>query len=145
MGKLQAKPLLTTADILSQLTEIASERQEHYVVLTLDMNLRLIQKKIVFIGTVTSVIANPREVYAVAVADLATAIIVAHNHPSGDPTPSSWDIKATRQLEAAGMILGIELYDHIVVANNGHFSFRKYNLLTVPAINPTSDRPVSRS
>jgi len=93
-------------------------------VLSIDSGRRLINKRVVFIGTVDTVMAHPREVYAGAVADFATSIIVAHNHPSGDPTPSKQDIATTQQLIAAGQILGVKLLDHIIVAEERHYSFR---------------------
>lgn len=120
---------LTTADILALLEDIAVHRQEHFVVLSLDSGQRLITKRIVFIGTVNSVLAHPREVFAGAIADLAAGIIVAHNHPSGDPNPSNQDIAMTQQLAAASQILGIGLYDHIIVAGEMHFSFRAEGML----------------
>lgn len=105
------------------LSDIATHRQEHFVVLSIDSGRRLITKRIVFIGTVDAVIAHPREVYAGAVADFAMGIIVAHNHPSGDPTPSKQDITMTQQLVAAGQILGVMLLDHVIVAGGEHYSF----------------------
>ena len=118
-------PLQNTADILPLLRDIAVKRQEHFVVLSLDSEKRLIKKRVVFIGTVNAVIAHPREVYAGALADRASSIIVAHNHPSGDPTPSKQDIVATEQLRNAGEILGIRLVEHLIVAGEGYFSFRE--------------------
>lgn len=123
MGRSKTNLLVTTADILSQLWDIASHRQEHFVVLSLDTGRKLITKRTVFIGTINSVIAHPREIYAGAIADMAAGIVVAHNHPSGDPTPSKQDIATTQQLIAAGQILGVELYDHIIVAGKQHYSF----------------------
>ncbi|HSX30267.1 MAG TPA: JAB domain-containing protein [Candidatus Saccharimonadales bacterium] len=120
---------LNTADILKLLEDIANHRQEHFVVLSLDSGQRLITKRVVFIGTVDSVLAHPREVYAGAIADLAASIVVAHNHPSGDPTPSKQDIKMTQQLVAAGQILGVRLHDHIIVTREGYFSFRAEGML----------------
>ncbi len=117
------KPL-TTKDILKLLEDIASHRQEHFVVLSIDSGGRLIKKRIVFIGTLTSVIAHPREIFAGALEDLAECIVVAHNHPSGDPTPSKQDIATTQQLVAAGQILGIRLDDHIIVTSDDYFSFQ---------------------
>lgn len=122
------KPL-TTADILALLADIAAHRQEHFVVLSLGSGQRLITKRIVFIGTVDSVLAHPREVFAGAIADLATSVVVAHNHPSGDPTPSRQDITMTQQLVAAGQILGVRLQDHIIVTGEDHFSFRANGML----------------
>ncbi len=120
---------LTTANILKLLGDIANHRQEHFVVLSLDSGHRLITKRVVFIGTVNSVQAHPREIYAGAIADNATGIVIAHNHPSGDPTPSRDDITTTQQLVAAGMMLCIKLHDHIIIAGDEHFSFRAERML----------------
>jgi DNA repair protein RadC len=111
-------------DILPLLDDIMSHRQEHFIVLSVDSGRHLIAKRVVFIGTVDSVMAHPREVYAGAVADFATSIIVAHNHPSGDPNPSKQDIVTTQQLIAAGQILGVKLLDHIIVAEERYYSFQ---------------------
>lgn len=124
MRRRQQKALVNKADILPLLSDIADHRQEHFIVLSLDTGRRLIAKRIVFIGTVDVVIVHPREVYAEAVADMAMGIIVAHNHPSGDPHPSNQDITTTQQLIAAGQILGVTLLDHIIVAGRRHYSFQ---------------------
>lgn len=129
MRRKQRKLLQSTADILPLLRDIALKRQEYFVVLSLDSERRLIKKRIVFIGTVNAVIAHPREVYAGAIADRASSIIVAHNHPSGDPTPSGQDIAATEQLMKAGKILGIELVEHLIVAKGRWFSFGERSIV----------------
>lgn len=126
--KTSRKQLLTT-DILSLLKDIAVAQQEHFVVLTLDNEGRLIRKRVVFIGTINSMLVHPRETFAPAVADYAASIIVVHNHPSGDPSPSKQDIETTRQLMAAGQILGIRLFDHIIVAGVDHYSFQANGLI----------------
>lgn len=124
MRRRQQKPLLKTADLLPLLSDIASHQQEHFVVLSLDSGRWLIAKRIVFIGTIDAVIAHPREVYAGAVSDFAIGIIVAHNHPSGDPSPSKQDIATAQQLIAAGQILGVTLLDHVIVAGRRHYGFQ---------------------
>ncbi len=129
MGRKHIKKLLNTADILPLLDDITDYRQEHFIVLSIDSGRRLINKRVVFIGTVDTVIAHPREVYAGAVADLATGIIVAHNHPSGDPTPSKQDIATTQQLITAGQILGVNLIDHVIVAGRRCYSFREEGMI----------------
>jgi DNA repair protein RadC len=120
---------LTTTAALSLLEDIASHKQEHFIVLTLDSGHRLISKRVVFIGTVNSIQAHPREIYAPAIDDRASGIIVAHNHPSGDPTPSRDDISTTQQLVAAGMMLCIKLHDHIIIAGEKYFSFQAEGML----------------
>jgi DNA repair protein RadC len=129
MGRKRIKRLLNTADILLLLDDIADHRQEHFIVLSIDSGRRLISKRTVFIGTVDAVIAHPREVYAGAVADFAIGIVVAHNHPSGDPTPSERDITTTQQLIAAGQILGVKLFDHVIVAGSRHYSFQTNGMM----------------
>ena len=134
MGKRPQKALVKTTDIVSLLSDIATHRQEHFVVLSLDTGRRLITKRIVFIGTVDAVIAHPREVFAGAVADFAMCIIVAHNHPSGDPSPSKQDIVTTQQLIAAGQILGVALLDHVIVAGGEHYSFQANGMIVRSSI-----------
>jgi DNA repair protein RadC len=129
MSKKNIKKLLNKTDILPLLSDIATHQQEHFVVLSLDSRRRLITKRVVFIGTVDAVIAHPREVFAGAVSDFATGIIVAHNHPSGDPTPSKQDIATTQQLIAAGQILGVTLIDHVIVAGRRHYSFQRNGMI----------------
>jgi len=83
----------------------------------------------VTIGTLTSSLVHPREVFAGPLKDRAASVIVAHNHPSGDPHPSHKDIEATQQLAAASILLGIPLRDHIIVAAEDYYSFRKNHML----------------
>ncbi len=120
---------MTKEEMLSLLAKISGERQEHFVVICLDSGGRLVNSKIIFIGTVTSMVVNPREIFAQAIADYAVSIVVAHNHPSGNPSPSKEDIATTQQLVAAGLILGIELEDHLIVSGNSHFSFKASGLI----------------
>jgi len=121
--------LLKTEDILPFLKDIANHRQEHFVVITLDSDKQVINKRIVFISTVNAVIAHPREVFAGALEDRAVSIIVAHNHPSGNPQPSKPDIAMSQQLVAAGQILDVKLCDHIVVAGRKHFSLKDNDMI----------------
>ena len=115
--------------ILPLLDDIADKRQEHFVVITLDSSMQVINKHLVFLGTVSSSICHPREVYAVAIADAASGIVLCHNHPSGDVYPSKDDKSTTVQLIAAGQVIGIPTIDHIIVARSGYFSFAQNGLL----------------
>ena len=115
---------ITNKDIVALLQDIASLKQEHFIVFSLSSAHQIIAKRTVGIGTLTSVVVHPREVYADPLSDRAAAIIVAHNHPSGDLRPSDGDISMTQQLIAAGQILAIPLYDHIIVSGKKHLSFR---------------------
>ena len=121
---------LNVDSILPLLDDVADKRQEHFIVLTYDASMHLIDKHLVFLGTVSALICHPREIFAVAIADAASGIVVCHNHPSGDPNPSSEDIKTTQQLVAAGIIIGIPLKDHVIVTKSGdHFSFSNNGML----------------
>lgn len=122
-------PLLTQQDILVRLDPIRAKQQEHFVVLSLDGGQRLIAQRTITIGTLDTVIAHPREVFADPIADRAASIIVAHNHPSGDALPSQRDISLTQQFVAAGQLLGIVLRDHIIVTKTAHFSCRQHHML----------------
>jgi len=103
--------------------------QEHVLCLSIGSDGRVIACHTVFIGTLTSSVMHPREIFAAAIADHAMEVIVAHNHPSGAAEPSDQDVRATQQLVAAGQILGVPLRDHIIVAKEEHFSFRNHCLL----------------
>lgn len=108
---------------------MAGERREQFHVLFLAKDLRLIDHSCMQTGTVDHVTVYPREVMARALEVGATSLILAHNHPSGNPRPSRGDIRMTRQLASAGGYLGIYILDHIVVADSGNFSFRQHGLL----------------
>ena len=99
-----------------QLADIRDKKQEYFVCLTLDGANRLIAKRIITIGTLTSSLVHPREVFADSLTDRAASIIVAHNHPSGSLIPSDADVQVTERLQEAGELLGIKLIDHIIVA-----------------------------
>ena len=88
--------------------------REHFLMLSLDTKNKLKAVHIISIGSLNMSIAHPREIFYFAIQDRAAAIIVGHNHPSGDPSPSQNDIDITRKLSEGGKILGIDLYDHIV-------------------------------
>ena len=101
--------------IFAQFAAIRHKQQEHFVVLTLDGAARLIARRTVFIGTLNASLVHPREVFADAITDRATSVIVGHNHPSGSLEPSPADRETTRRLAEAGHILGIPLVDHFII------------------------------
>ena len=110
--------------------------QESFWVILLDRKNRAIGRVMISLGTLTSCVVHPREVFKPAILASAAAIIVAHNHPSGDPAPSSADIRVTRNLREAATIMGIDLLDHVVVGcpegdpqKIGHYSFREAGLI----------------
>ena len=116
-------------EFVAQLQDIVTLKQEHFICFSLDSKNRVINQRTVFIGTLTSVIAHPREIFAGALTDGAARIVVAHNHPSGDVRPSKGDISTNQQLIAAGLILGVPVEDHIIVGGNEHFSFCEHGLM----------------
>ncbi|HEH3209780.1 TPA: DNA repair protein RadC, partial [Staphylococcus aureus] len=92
--------------------------QEHFVILLLNSKNVVIKETCVFKGTLNSSIVHPREIFSIAVRENANAIIAVHNHPSGDVTPSQEDIITTMRLKECGLILGIDLLDHIIIGDN---------------------------
>ena len=98
---------------------------ECFVVLHLNTRRRVRGHTFVATGTMESVLVHPREVFRVAVAANAAALILMHNHPSGEPSPSEADIRVTRDLIRAGQLLRIEVLDHVIVGRPGHCSLRE--------------------
>jgi DNA repair protein RadC len=98
---------------------------ECLVVLLLNTRKRVKGHHFVTIGTMDTILVHPREVFSVAIAMKAAHIVMIHNHPSGDPTPSEADIKVTRDLIRAGQLLKIEVLDHIIMGNPKHSSLRE--------------------
>jgi DNA repair protein RadC len=123
------------SSFVEQLQDIADLKQEHFICFSLDSKNRVINQRTVFIGTLTSVIAHPREIFAGALTDGAAGIVVAHNHPSGDVCPSKGDISTNQQLIAAGQILGVPVEDHIIVGGRKHFSFCEHGLMGMSSSN----------
>lgn len=101
---------------------LEDEDREHFVSLMLDAKNRIIGVHTVSIGTLTCALVSPREVFKAAILANACSIIVAHNHPSGDPDPSPEDLHITEQLAKAGKLLDIELLDHVIVGEDGSYT-----------------------
>jgi DNA repair protein RadC len=125
------KPVLNNWDRLMayQNAAMARERIEHFRVLFLDNRNRLLADEAQSRGTVNHTPVYPREVVKRALEVHATAIILVHNHPSGDPTPSRDDVEMTREIKTAATSLGIVLHDHVIVGNGKWLSFRQEGLL----------------
>jgi len=125
------RPVLNNWDrLLAYLTAALSrERVEQFRVLFLDTRNRLIADEAQARGTVNHTPVYPREVVRRALELQATALILVHNHPSGDPSPSRADIEMTREVKAAADSLGIVLHDHLIVGHGRHLSFRREGLL----------------
>ena len=104
-------------------------KQEHFVVLFLDTKNHVIHRQTIFVGSLNASIVHPREVFREAVKRSAASIILTHNHPSGDPSPSQEDIHVTRRLVEAGKIMGIEVLDHIIIGNRKFVSLKEKGYL----------------
>lgn len=115
------------AEIL--LPRLRYEQHEKFLVLLLDSKNQVIRMEQVSEGSVNSSVVHPREVFAPALLYHAAAILVAHNHPSGDPKPSQEDKELTRSLNETGIIMGIPLIDHLVIGDGIFFSFREQGYL----------------
>ena len=119
----QPAPLIDSPETAAkQLDFIKDKKQEHFVLLTLDGARRLIKSRTITIGTLTSSLVHPREVFSPAIEDRAASIIIGHNHPSGTLIISEQDKDVSRCIKQAGELLGIRLDDHIIVAEDGFTS-----------------------
>lgn len=119
------RPIIDSpASAVEQLGDIRDKKQEYFVCLTLDGANRLIAKRVITIGTLTSSLVHPREVFAPAIEDRAASIIVAHNHPSGNLEASDADIVVTARIKEAGELLGITLIDHILITKTSWKTLR---------------------
>jgi DNA repair protein RadC len=116
-------------DMLPLVRHFADRRQEHFICVSLNGANEVIATRVVSVGLVNKTQVHPREVFADPITDRASAVIVAHNHPSGSLEPSKEDIDITGQLKSAGEILGIRLLDHIVFNQKGYYSFLESGLL----------------
>jgi DNA repair protein RadC len=102
---------------------------ERFGVLLLDVRHRILRATVISMGSVDSTVAHPREVFREATAARASGVIVFHNHPSGDPTPSDDDVRLTERLRAAGEIIGIPVLDHLILTDGAYYSFRRHGRL----------------
>jgi DNA repair protein RadC len=116
-------------DVVRLLKRFRNEDREQFVALLLNARHEVIGQEVVSVGILNASIVHPREVFRSAVKHGAAAIIVAHNHPSGDPEPSNEDLSITKQLAQAGAILGIDVLDHVIIAERGATSFRNRCIL----------------
>lgn len=126
-GRLRAGSVIRSAEdvhrhLHPRLRHLSHER---FLVLLLDGRHRLIRLEVVSQGTLTASLVHPREVFRPALREPAAALVLVHNHPSGDPTPSPEDREVTQRLARAGEILGVQVLDHVIVAERGYCSLRE--------------------
>lgn len=116
-------------DLIPYVQPYVLKKKEHFLCVTLNGNHEIIQVHLISVGTVDKSIIYPREVFAVALQESAAAIILCHNHPSGNSEPSKADIATTRKLLEASELIGVPVLDHIIINVNGYFSFMEHDLL----------------
>ena len=117
------------ADIIPFVNHYAMNGKEHFLAVTLNGGHNIIQIHVVSIGTANSTFAHPRDVFYEAIKENASAVIVCHNHPSGEVEPSEEDIECTSKLVQASKIIGIPLLDHIIIDCSSYYSFLESGLL----------------
>ena len=109
--------------------ELRDRERERFLALCLNTRNELVREVVVSMGSLNASIVHPREVYKPALTCSAAAIVIVHNHPSGDPTPSREDREVTRTLSEAGHVLDIPLHDHVIIGSDSYYSFRDAGLL----------------
>lgn len=100
-------------------------KKEMFIELCLDTKNQIIKEDTISVGSLNANVVHPREVFRTALAESAAHIIVAHNHPSGDPTPSKEDVEITKKLVETGRIMGIDVLDHVIIGDGRHFSMKE--------------------
>lgn len=123
-GKTKEVHIRTPEDAFKYLIEMRNLNKEYFRGLYLDVKNRLIRDEIISIGTLTSNLIHPREVFQPAIQYSAVGLVLVHNHPSGDPSPSDDDIKITKQIIKAGTYLEIDVLDHIIIGGNKFVSLK---------------------
>ena len=121
--------ILSPKEVWEELKDIRDNKKEHFVVFFLDSRNQEIKREIISVGSLNANLVHPREVFEPAIRYLASHIIIAHNHPSGDTEPSQEDLEITKRLAEAGKILGIEIIDHVIVVKDKFLSFKEKKLL----------------
>jgi len=119
-------PALTRpGDVFEWCADLRAADRERFVALDLDARHRVLRRRMVSVGTLTASLVHPREVFGPALRIRAAALVVVHNHPSGDPEPSAEDTALTERLREGARLLGLDLLDHVVVAHSGYVSLRE--------------------
>jgi len=121
--------ILSPKNLWEEMRDLKGSKKEHFVVFFLNSRNREITREVVSIGSINKSLIHPREVFESAIKNLASGIIISHNHPSCDPYPSKDDLDVTKRLKEAGEILGIKLVDHVIVTKNDYCSLKGLGLL----------------
>lgn len=126
-NKVRITSPLMVSDLFME--EMKYFKREHFRIICLDTKNHIIGVEEISIGTLNSSIVHPREVFNIAIRKSANSIILLHNHPSGDPSPSKEDINVTLRLIEAARIIGIKILDHVIIGEDNHMSFRENNIV----------------
>jgi DNA repair protein RadC len=123
----EIKPKINSPEDVYRLIypRLREQKKEMFIELCLDTKNQVIKEETISIGSLNANVVHPREVFKMALAESAAHIIVAHNHPSGDPTPSREDIEITKKLVETGSIMGITVLDHVIIGDGRHFSMKE--------------------
>ena len=125
LGGTVKRRVRTVSDVFDLIRHYGDREQEHFICITVNGALEVIHTQIVSVGLVNRTLVHPREVFSESIRRMGTAVILAHNHPSGNLTPSNEDIELTSRLRRAGEILGIEVLDHFIFSSDGYYSMRE--------------------
>ena len=125
----KSKLIVSPKEIWEEMQDVRNSKKEHCFIFYLDVRNQIIKRELVSVGTLNASLIHPREVFEPAVRISAAQIILSHNHPSGDSSPSDEDISLTKRLVEAGNILGIEIIDHVIVANKYFSSLKEKGLM----------------
>ena len=122
--------ILSTEDVYNFIkSDVEGMKQEHFYAIYLDNKNKVLEKRLLFIGTINKSVVHPREVFKYAYLSSATSIIVVHNHPSGEVSPSKEDIEITKALVELGNINRIPIIDHVIVGSSNYYSFNEELML----------------
>jgi len=119
----------STQDALHQIKELRKFKKEYFICLYLNARNQLVHKELITIGSLNYAIVSPRDIFIPALEHSALYLIMAHNHPSGNPVPSNNDLELTTRIVKAGKLLGIEIIDHIIITAQIHYSFKEEKLI----------------
>lgn len=128
-GELEVETITDPQDVADLLDDLRHERQEHFVAIYLDSKSVILRVATIHIGTANASIVGLREIFREAVREGAVSLIVAHNHPSGDPEPSTEDIEVTAKIKEAGQLLDIQLLDHVIIGERRFVSLNRQKLM----------------
>ena len=129
LGPAPGVELARPEDVVPLLHEWRAARREHFVGFYLNARNQLLARDLVSVGSLSASIVHPREVFRTAILEATAHLILVHNHPSGDPTPSKEDVHLTRQLVEGARLLGLRIHDHVIIGRGSHVSLAQRGLI----------------